>query len=46
MRGIEDTPLEIYLNEDEIKVLEKMAQNRGVDLDEFINQILSKHTSY
>ena len=41
-----DTPLKIDLNEDEYKTLEKMAKNRGMDIDEFLNHVLSKHSSF
>ena len=46
MSGKKDVPMEIDLNEDEIIILEKMAKSRGIDLDEFLNQILSKHSQY
>ena len=42
----ESTSLEIDLNEDEYKTLEKMAKNRGMDIDEFLNLVLSKHSSF
>ena len=42
----ESTPLKIDLNEDEYRTLEKMAKNRGMDIDEFLNHLLSKHSSF
>ena len=42
----ESTSLEIDLNEDEYKTLEKMAKNRGMDIDEFLNHVLSRHSSF
>ena len=42
----EVAPLKIDLNEDEYKTLEKMAKNRGMDIDEFLNHLLSKHSSF
>ena len=42
----EGTPLKIDLNEDEYRTLEKMAENRGMDIDEFLNHVLSKHSSF
>ena len=42
----EIAPLKIDLNEDEYKTLEKMAKNRGMDIDDFLNHLLSKHSSF
>ena len=42
----EYTPLKIDLNEDEYRTLEKMAKNRGMDIEEFLNHVLSKHYSF
>ena len=42
----EGTRLKIDLNEDEYRTLEKMAKNRGMDIDEFLNHVLSKHSSF
>ena len=42
----EGTNLKIDLNEDEYKTLEKMAKNRGMDIEEFLNHVLSKHSSF
>ena len=42
----ESTSLKIDLNEDEYKTLEKMAKNRGMDIDEFLNHVLSRHSSF
>jgi len=38
--------LKIDLNEDEYRTLEKMAKNRGMDIEEFLNHVLSKHYSF
>ena len=46
MREDEATTLKIDLTEDEYKTLEKMAKNRGMDMDEFLNHVLSKHSSF
>ena len=42
----EEVPLKIDLNEDEYKTLEKIAKNRGMDIEEFLNHVLSKHSSF
>ena len=38
--------LKIELSEDEYRTLEKMAKNRGMDINEFLNHVLSKHSSF
>ena len=42
----EGTTLKIDLTEDEYRTLKKMAKNRGMDIDEFLNHVLSKHSSF
>ena len=40
------TLLKIDLNEDEYRTLEKMAEKKGMDIDEFLNHVLSRHSSF
>ena len=46
MSELEGIPLKIDLNEDEYRTLEKMAKNRGMEIDEFLNHVLLKHSSF
>ena len=45
-KDTEETSLQINLTKEELNILKNMAEKRGVNLDVFLNQLLSKFCSY
>ena len=46
MSSSEESSVKVSLSEEEMAILKKMAEKRGVKIDEFLNQLLSKFCSY
>ena len=46
MKEEEKISVKIELTEEEVSVLAKMAESRGLSVDEFVSKVLSKFCSY